>query len=251
VDFRTVLSEDISRFVGSCAIAGVPLQSFTSLYEEHTGRIPIVHLSEGWEIEMPLAQKSGYLRMKRVIDLAFVAITLPVWLPILAVVAMIAVVAQGRPVLLRQPRVGLNQRPFRLYKFRTMVRDAEEDGPRFTTLDDPRITPLGRFLRRFRLDELPQLWNVLRGDMSLVGPRPERPEFVEAFTQEIPFYRYRHHVRPGCAGWAQVRYGYADEDDTVEKLKYDLYYVKSASAWLDLETLVRSIGVVVSGRGVR
>ena len=133
-----------------------------------------------------------------------------------------------------------------------MVADAENDGPRFAEVDDPRITTTGRFLRKSRLDEIPQLWNVLRGDLTVIGPRPERPMFVERFEQVIPFYGSRTMVRPGVTGWAQVKYGYADDEaDTVEKLTYDLYYIKHSSLWLDLQILGLSVWTVLSGFGAR
>jgi lipopolysaccharide/colanic/teichoic acid biosynthesis glycosyltransferase len=133
-----------------------------------------------------------------------------------------------------------------------MFDDSETEGPRFASLDDPRITPVGRLLRKLRLDELPQLWNVLRGDLSLVGPRPEQEKFVEEFTREIPFYADRHLVRPGITGWAQVNFGYAETvDQTIEKLKYDLFYVKHMSVWMDLRILLRSVATVLTGSGSR
>jgi lipopolysaccharide/colanic/teichoic acid biosynthesis glycosyltransferase len=147
--------------------------------------------------------------------------------------------------------VGLDGRSFTLYKFRTMRSDWGT-GPRFADAGDDRLTRVGKVLRRFRVDELPQLWNVLRGDLSLVGPRPEQRPFVEQFSQTIPFYGHRHLVRPGITGWSQVNFGYADsEADTVEKLSFDLYYVKHLSPWLDLEVLGRSVWTVLSGFGAR
>jgi lipopolysaccharide/colanic/teichoic acid biosynthesis glycosyltransferase len=133
-----------------------------------------------------------------------------------------------------------------------MVVDAEKDGPQFATHNDHRLTGAGRWLRRSRLDELPQLWNVLKGDLSLVGPRPERPEFTDVYERSIPFYAYRHLIRPGVTGWAQVNYGYADDDaDAIDKLTYDLYYLKHMSPWLDLQILGRSIWTMLSGFGAR
>ena len=156
------------------------------------------------------------------------------------------------PAIYRQRRVGRNGAEFTLYKFRTMSTDAERDGPRFTSQDDPRITRTGRFLRKSRLDEVPQLWNVLRGELAIVGPRPERPVFVDQFSRTIPFYASRQLIRPGVTGWAQVHYGYADgEADTVEKLTYDLYYVKHSSLWMDVHVLGMSIWTVLTGTGAR
>jgi lipopolysaccharide/colanic/teichoic acid biosynthesis glycosyltransferase len=152
----------------------------------------------------------------------------------------------------RQERVGRSGELFTLTKFRTMVVNAEENGPQFAQLNDPRLTSVGGFLRKSRLDEVPQLWNVLLGDLSLVGPRPERPVFVERFSATIPFYASRTLIRPGVTGWAQVNFGYADGDaDTVEKLTYDLYYVKYSAIWFDLQILGSSVWTVLSGFGAR
>jgi len=156
-------------------------------------------------------------------------------------------------VLYRQRRVGRNDVVFNCYKFRTMIPDAEADtGPTWAGDDDPRITPVGRILRTTRLDEIPQLWNVLNGDMALVGPRPERPEFVERLRQEVPYYNLRHVIRPGITGWAQVNYKYASSvEDAKEKLKYDLFYIKNMSFGLDLITLLQTTKVVFLGRGAK
>jgi lipopolysaccharide/colanic/teichoic acid biosynthesis glycosyltransferase len=159
----------------------------------------------------------------------------------------------GGPVIYRQQRVGLGGRTFNVLKFRSMRQDAEKDGqPRWAAVGDARITPLGRFLRRARIDELPQLWNVLRGEMSFVGPRPERPAFVAMLTEQVPFYAVRLSIKPGLTGWAQVRYSYgATVEQSVRKLEYDLYYVKNHSLFLDLRILVETVRVVLSGRGAR
>ena len=148
--------------------------------------------------------------------------------------------------------MGKGGKPFIQYKFRSMWHDPGRNGASFTSRDDERVVPAARILRRFRLDELPQLWNVMKGDLSLVGPRPEQVEFVDRFNRTIPFYSQRHLIRPGITGWAQVNYGYADgEADTIQKLAYDLFYVKHMSPWLDLEILGRSFWTVLSGFGAR
>jgi lipopolysaccharide/colanic/teichoic acid biosynthesis glycosyltransferase len=148
--------------------------------------------------------------------------------------------------------VGREGRTFVLTKFRTMVANAEETGPAFAALDDPRITRVGRFLRKSRLDEFPQLFTVLRGELSLIGPRPERPVFVAEYAREIPFYEQRLLVRPGVTGWAQVNYGYADDQaETVEKLTYDLFYIKHSSFWLDTQIIGKSVWTVLTGFGAR
>jgi lipopolysaccharide/colanic/teichoic acid biosynthesis glycosyltransferase len=180
-----------------------------------------------------------------------VLITLPLSLVLGVLIAAAIKIDSRGPAIFRQERIGRDGRPFMLYKFRTM-RSGSSDRARFAERQDGRLTRVGKALRRIRIDELPQLWNVLKGDLSLVGPRPEQGPFVERFSQTIPFYSHRHLVRPGLTGWAQVNFGYADsEADTVEKLSYDLFYVKHLSVWLDLEILGRSVWTVLSGFGAR
>jgi lipopolysaccharide/colanic/teichoic acid biosynthesis glycosyltransferase len=251
VDLRSVLSDEMARFVSSCSLAGYPMRSLVSVYEEHTGRLPIVHLMEGWELTVPLSGRGSYVRTKRVMDTALVMVVAPLVLVVgLVIAAAIAIDSRG-PVFFNQQRIGRDGRPFRLYKFRTMRADPDDEA-RFASRDDDRLTRVGRILRRLRIDELPQIWNVLNGDISLVGPRPEQGPFSERFSETIPFYSHRNLVRPGITGWAQVNFGYADsEADTVEKLSFDLYYVKHVSPWLDLEILGRSVWTVLSGFGAR
>jgi lipopolysaccharide/colanic/teichoic acid biosynthesis glycosyltransferase len=214
--------------------------------------LALVHLAEGWEISAPVKRNAGYAPFKRFIDVTLVLLTSPLWILLASVIWIAIKLDSPGPAIYSQERVGLNDSGFTLRKFRTMVEDAEVDGPQFAAVGDERLTRVGRVLRRFRVDEVPQLWNVITGDLSLVGPRPERPVFVEQFQQNIPFYRYRHKVRPGVTGWAQVNYGYADDEaDTIEKLTYDLYYVKSMSIWLDLDILGKSIWTVLSGFGAQ
>jgi lipopolysaccharide/colanic/teichoic acid biosynthesis glycosyltransferase len=162
-------------------------------------------------------------------------------------------IESGRPIVFRQERIGMNGRTFQLLKFRSMRPDAEKDGvPRWAAAGDPRITRFGRFMRRSRIDELPQIFNILKGEMSFVGPRPERPFFVSQLAQEVPFYAVRHAVKPGLTGWAQVRYSYgASVEDAVRKLEYDLYYVKNHSLLLDLVILFKTVRVVLLGAGAR
>ncbi|MBM3694701.1 MAG: sugar transferase [Actinobacteria bacterium] len=250
VDLRAVLSDQMARFVSSCNLAGYPMESLINAYEKHTGRLAIVHLYEGWELTVPLSGHIPYVRLKRVIDTFLVLLMAPLALLLGGLFALAIRLDSSGPVIFRQFRIGLEGRPFTLYKFRTMRPGDTE--PRFARRDDDRLTRVGRLLRRIRLDELPQLWNVLKGDLALVGPRPEQGPFVDRFSETIPFYTHRHLVRPGLTGWAQVNFGYADsEADTVEKLSYDLYYVKHLSPWLDLEILGRSVWTVLSGFGAR
>ena len=252
VDLRAILSDRMAQFVSSCDVAGYTIRPFTSIYEEHTGRVPLVHLAEGWEISAPLLEIAPWLPGKRLFDLVVTVATAPIWALVGLAVAGWVKLADGGFSIFRQPRVGLNGDVFTMYKFRTMGLDAEENGPQFATLDDPRLIRGGKFLRKSRLDEIPQLWNVLRGDMSLVGPRAEQVPFVEDFRREIPFYDHRHLVRPGVTGWAQVNYGYADDQaDTMEKLTYDLFYIKHMSPVLDVRIFWMSAWTVLSGFGAR
>jgi len=253
VDLRAVLSDDMARFVSSCSLAGYSMRSLVSAYEEHTGRLAIVHLHEGWELTVPLEGRSPYVKTKRLFDAMAVLIAAPVALVLGGAIAAAIRLDSRGPVIFKQSRVGREGKPFTLYKFRTMSADNDgETQARFASTGDDRLTRVGRLLRRVHVDELPQLWNVLRGDLSLVGPRPEQGPFVERFSETIPFYSHRHLVRPGLTGWAQVNFGYADNHaDTIEKLSYDLYYIKHVSVWLDMEVLGRSIWTVLSGFGAR
>jgi exopolysaccharide biosynthesis polyprenyl glycosylphosphotransferase len=189
--------------------------------------------------------------IKRVSDIVFSLILVVITLPIMIVTALVIGLESGFPILYRQERVGLNGRLFNVVKFRSMRRDAEKDGkPVWATSADNRVTKVGGIIRKLRVDELPQLFSVLKGDMSLIGPRPERPFFVDQLTREIPFYAVRHSVKPGVTGWAQVCYHYgATVEDSAEKLQYDLYYVKNQSLFLDLVILFETVGVVVTGKG--
>ncbi len=251
VDLRPVLSDRMAQFVSSWNLAGYQVRTLTAVYEEHTGRLPIVHLAEGWELSVPVS-RNEYAPFKRGVEVLLVLATAPLWALAAAVLWTAVRLDSKGPALYRQERVGRDGAHFTLYKFRTMAHDAERNGPQFTLHRDRRLTRVGRWLRRFRADEVPQLWNVLKGDLSLVGPRPERPVFTEQFEQSIPFYQYRHLIRPGVTGWAQVNYGYADDEaQTVDKLTYDLYYVKHMSPWLDTQILGQSIWTVLSGFGAK
>ena len=251
VDLRAVMSEEMAQFVSSTSIAGYRIRTLTDVYEEHTGRIPLVHLAEGWELTQPV-ERSGYATVKRGLDMIVVMLTAPLWITLAGLIWLVVRLDSHGPGLYHQERVGQGDRIFVLHKFRTMVDGAELDGPQFARIEDPRLTRAGAFLRKSRLDELPQLWNVLKGDVSLVGPRPERPVFVERYEQTIPYYGKRHVIRPGITGWAQVNYGYADDEaDAVEKLTYDLFYVKHSSLSFDLHVLGKSVWTVLTGFGAR
>lgn len=222
-------------------------------FEHAFGRVPLAHISRAWFMSILHLRQRTYNRWsKRAFDLTLALIGLVVAIPIFAVVA-IAVRLTGRPVLFKQTRLGERGKRFQMYKFRTMITAGEPDGTaRWAAETDPRVTRVGRLLRRTRLDELPQLWNVIRGDMSVVGPRPERPEFVQLLEQNVPFWNRRLLVKPGLTGWAQVRCGYAaDCEGTFEKLSYDLWYVRHRTLLLDLAICAKTFATVVSGAGAR
>ena len=232
---------------------GVVFDHLASVYEEYTGKIAVENLRPSWLIFSEGFRKSRVLTAtKRTFDFLVSVILLVLTAPIMAVVALAVRVSSPGPALYHQRRVGQNGRVLTVPKFRSMRSDAEAGtGAVWATRNDSRVTPVGAFIRKTRLDELPQLWNVLRGEMSLVGPRPERPEFVEMLTREIPFYRQRHAVKPGLTGWAQVCYTYgASVEDAMEKLQYDLFYIKNLSIGLDLFILSKTVQTVVLKRGI-
>jgi len=252
LDLRTVLSEAMSSWASSVTMAGYNMRALTNVFEEHTGRLPMVHLAEGWELSIPARRAEQYALLKRILDITFSLLTIPLWVPLSLVTAVVIRLDSPGPALFRQERIGQGGERFSLLKFRTMSVDAEKNGPQFAKENDERFTRLGPILRKIRLDEIPQMVNVLKGDLSLVGPRPEQAAFVEQFSKSIPFYDQRHIIRPGITGWAQTLQGYAeDEDQTVEKLSYDLYYVKHMSLWLDIDIILRSVWTVLSGTGAR
>jgi sugar transferase (PEP-CTERM system associated) len=232
---------------------GVTFDHLASVYEQYTGRIAVENLRPSWLIFSEGFRKSRRLRaMKRALDVLGSGLALLVLLPIMCVIAVLVKATSPGPIIYGQRRVGLRGHVFKVRKFRSMREDAEaHTGAVWAGENDNRVTPIGRMLRRTHLDELPQFWNILIGDMSLVGPRPERPEFVKDLTQVIPFYRQRHIVRPGLTGWAQVCYAYgASVDDSMQKLQYDLFYIKHMSLGLDVYTLLRTVKRVIQGRGV-
>jgi len=238
----------------NCRLRGVRILDLPGFYERVTGEVPVDSLKSSWMIYGDgFRQDWGRRFVKRVFDLLAASVLLIVTLPVMAITALAILLESGRPLIFRQDRVGLGGKEFTVFKFRSMRTDAERDGvPRWATSGDPRITRVGKFIRRTRIDELPQLFNVLRGEMSFVGPRPERAYFVEQLSEKIPFYGARHTVKPGLTGWAQVRYSYgASVEDAVKKLQFDLYYVKNHTLFLDIVILVKTIRVVLKGEGAR
>jgi len=231
---------------------GVTFDHLASVYEELTGKIAVENLRPSWLIFSSGFRKSRLVRsLKRALDIVAAGIGLVVAAPLMLLIGMCVKLTSPGLALYRQERVGQHGRVFTVVKFRSMRENAEAGmGAVWASKNDTRVTPIGRFLRRSRLDELPQLWNILVGDMSLVGPRPERPEFVAQLTKEIPFYGQRHVIRPGLTGWAQVRYSYGSSvEDALEKLQYDLFYIKNLSISLDLFVIVSTIKTVILRRG--
>lgn len=235
-----------------CKLQGIRVLDLASHFEQTLGQIRLDSLYAGWLI-FGDGFRQGTLRtlVKRIFDIFCASTLIMIGLPIMILAAILIVLEDGFPLLYRQERVGLNGRLFNVIKFRSMRRDAEKDGrPIWAQAQDNRVTRVGQVIRKLRIDELPQLFSVLKGDMSLVGPRPERPFFVDQLTKEIPFYAVRHSVKPGVTGWAQVRYHYgATVEDSAEKLQYDLYYVKNHSLFLDIIVIFETIGVVLTGKG--
>ncbi|MDY6878139.1 MAG: sugar transferase [Chloroflexota bacterium] len=237
-----------------CYARGVTLIPMPLLYESATGRVPVEHVGSQWYVSLPTypattARLSDLLQ--RLADVLLSLAGLICLVPFFLLIALILYLDCPGPIFYSQIRTGHTGRPFRLYKFRSMIPDAEPEGHAlWASANDSRITRFGKIMRRTRLDELPQLWNVLKGDMSLIGPRPERPEFVTELEQEIPFYNVRHLVRPGLSGWAQVRYRYGNsKEDALIKLQYDLYYIKHRSPFLNLLILWKTIGVILRFQG--
>ena len=232
-----------------CLDAGVKVSSYSDFVEEKYHRIPVGSIDAKWLFSARLDLAHPYYQgIKRIIDIVASLVGLILTAPLIALSALAVKLESKGPAFYSQVRVGRFNRPFRIYKLRTMVQDSEKGGAQWAKKNDSRVTLVGKFLRKTRLDELPQFWNVLKGEMSLVGPRPERPEFVEDLGKEIPFYLQRHLIKPGLTGWAQINYPYgASVDDAYNKLTYDFYYIKNASMGLDLQIFLRTIGTVMKG----
>jgi len=247
------LSAEWEKLLAETALQGIPVYNVLQVRESLTGRLPIKHL---YENNLGSLQPSkSYLLIKRLADTAVIIMSAPIILPIALLLAL-AIKWEGRhsdsSVLFKQRRIGQGGKQFTMYKFRSMLPCAELNGAQMATIDDMRVTKFGSFIRQTRLDELPQFINVLKGDMSLIGPRPEQLDFVKRFNETIPFYRYRHIVKPGISGWAQVMHGYAsDEDETKIKLEHDFFYIKNFSLTLDLLIVIKTIQTMVTGFGAR
>lgn len=237
-----------------CRMAGIPIFDGVTFYEALSGKILVEGTLPSWLIYSDGFRRHWWTRVvKRTLDITFAAVGFVLSAPLMALVALAVKADSPGPVFYIQTRVGQNDKPFGIVKFRTMVQNAEQlSGPVWAGEKDPRITRVGRVLRKLRLDEVPQFWNVLRGDMSFVGPRPERPEFVHNLNKRLPYYGVRHTVKPGITGWAQVNYPYgASEEDALRKLEYDLFYVKNFSILMDLYIVLKTVQIVLFGKGAR
>ncbi|MCT2557782.1 sugar transferase [Tsuneonella sp. YG55] len=253
-DLRANLPAEWERILASAALRGIPVYHYKLLQESIAGKVKIEHLSEN--TLGSLIPDQAYKEIKWVVDRVAAALLLPILLPFLVIVALVIKLQDGRDVLYRQKRIGLGGKPFTIYKFRSMrpaSADEELDGSAasaMTAANDVRITRFGSFIRRYRIDELPQILNILKGEMSFIGPRPEAIPLAEWYERELPFYSYRHIVRPGLTGWAQVNQGHVtDLEDIDHKLQYDFYYVKYFSAWLDILIVLRTARIILTGFG--
>lgn len=244
---------DVVDHLLKCQEAGIDVVTFPQLYEHTLRRVPVRHVGHDWLLTQLFGgagQREASPIAKRALDVV-AGTLLSVPGAVLGMLAVVAIVLEsGRPIFYSQTRLGRGGRPFRLTKFRTMGIDAEAGGPQWSQQGDPRITRVGKILRRTHVDELPNLWAVLRGDMSMVGPRPERPEFIDVLEREVPLYRARLTVAPGLTGWAQVNTEYGDSvEDATTKLEYDLYYIRHRSAWVDVSILARTVGRMLGWKG--
>lgn len=235
-------------------VAGIPVTPVTEIFEFLTGRIPLEWLENDWIHTIPLNHYGTsvlYQVIKRFMDILGAALGLILFLPILPLLAVAIRIDSPGPVFYRQKRVGQGGKIFTIWKLRTMRHDAEASGtPQWAKENDPRITRVGKWLRKFRLDEFPQFWNILKGDMSAVGPRPERPEFESMITEYIPLYPLRHAIKPGMAGWAMVHFEYVDSlEDAKRRLEYDLFYIKHQSLWLDILIILQAMIELILHRG--
>ena len=245
-DPRTVVS--VNGLV-ACLEAGIRVTSFSNFIEEKCHLVPVDAIDPDWlfsshlDIAHPI-----FLTLKRLLDIGIAIAGLILSFPILLMAMITIKISSPGPMFYSQVRVGRFNRLFRIHKLRTMRIDSEKDGALWAENEDPRITKVGKFFRKTRIDEIPQLINILKGDMSLIGPRPERPEFVEMLSEEVPFYSHRHLIKPGLTGWAQINFKYgASVEDSCRKLMYDMYYLKNASILLDLQIAIRTIGAVMKG----
>ena len=234
-------------------LEGLQYYNYLEFYETYENKLPISHLSPKWFLEntgFEIYHNNFNLKAKRLLDLLFAMLIGIFAAPVIILAAIIVKLESKGPIFFIQERIGEGNRKFNIVKFRSMTTDAEKNGPQWASKNDNRVTKFGKIMRATRIDELPQLWNVLRGEMSFVGPRPEREFFIQQLEKEIPYYNLRHTVKPGLTGWAQVMYPYgASVEDAYRKLQYDLYYIKHHSIPFDVKVLLKTVTIVIFGKG--
>ncbi len=249
------IDEEIAETLLQAKLHGQMIVDVRAFCEHMVNRLPVSQISSEWlltEEGFSLNTRGSLRRMKRALDLCAAVLLLLCAFPVMLITALAIRFESPGPIIYSQRRVGLFGKPFTVFKFRSMRNDAEKNGAVWAMEADPRVTKIGKFIRKTRIDELPQLWNVVKGEMSLIGPRPERPEFVEQLEKEIPFYSLRHAVKPGVTGWAQVCYPYGSSvEDARRKLEYDLYYAKNMSLLLDINIILKTVGVILFPKGAR
>ena len=255
VDFTDKLLRDpkITEKLLQYKLEGLQYYNYLEFYETYENKLPISHLSPKWFLEntgLEVYHNNFNLKAKRLLDLLFALLIGIFAAPVIVLAAIIVKLESKGPIFFIQERIGEGNKKFNIVKFRSMTTDAEKDGPQWASKNDNRVTKFGKIMRATRIDELPQLWNVLRGEMSFVGPRPEREFFIQQLEKEIPYYNLRHTVKPGLTGWAQVMYPYgASVEDAYRKLQYDLYYIKHHSIPFDVKVLLKTVTIVIFGKG--
>lgn len=244
-------SQELIQNLFDCIRYKIDFVNLSDFYENITKKIPLAAINQVWFLEnISQKNKQAYETFKRIFDFLLASVLLALSLLFWPIIALIIKLGSKGSIFYRQIRIGQGGRPLTIIKFRSMVKDAEKDGPKMTQKEDPRITKFGGFLRKTRLDEIPQLWSIIRGDMSFVGPRAEQPEFHQELKTHIPFYQERYLIKPGLSGWAQIKYGYGSSvEDNFEKVQYDLYYIKNRSFIFDLSIILKTINIVLRGGG--
>ncbi|HEY6040868.1 MAG TPA: sugar transferase, partial [Anaerolineae bacterium] len=244
---------ELFRGILDCQEEGLQVVPMPVLFEQITGRVPVEHIGENWYVTLPLEHASIggiYPLLKRALDIIVAGVGLVIFAVLLPFISLAIKLDSPGALFYKQTRVGRRGKVFTAWKLRSMAKDAEKGEAVWATKNDPRITRVGRILRKTRIDEFPQFLNILRGEMSAVGPRPERPEFADQLAEKIPFYRIRHAVNPGMAGWAMINYDYVDSfEDAITRVEYDLYYIKHQSIWLDILILFRTLGAMFRLKG--
>jgi sugar transferase (PEP-CTERM system associated) len=255
IALNEIADSDLIKVLLRLKLSGVQIFDVPHFYEQFLGKMQVEYLNDSWLLSIPISGVSRNIyntRIKRITGLLISILCVFISIPITVVAALAIKLSSKGPVFYKQKRVGLNGRIFDLLKFRSMYVNAEENGAVWAQRNDPRVTGVGRVIRKLRIDEIPQMWNVLKGDMHLFGPRPERPTFVAMLKEKIPYYDLRHSIKPGITGWAQVNYPYgASVEDAFEKLKFDLFYIKNLSFFLDFHVFLRTIRVLFFARGAR